>query len=35
MTHRHGEQPCGCQEKEGMREEWSGSLGLTDTNYYV
>ena len=35
-THRHREQSCGCQEEEGvMAEGWSGSLGLTDANYYI
>ena len=33
QTHRHREQTCGCRWGQG--EEWSGSLGLADANYYI
>ena len=35
QTHRDREQTCGCQERGGVGEGWSGSLGLADTNYYI
>ena len=35
QTHRHREQTCGCQGGEGVVEEWIGSLGLADANYYI
>ena len=25
----------GCQGGKGVGEEWTGSLGLADTNYYI
>ena len=34
QTHRHTEQTCDCQRGREMREEWIGSLGLADANYY-
>ena len=33
QTHRQREQTCGCQGWGG--EEWTGNLGLADTNYYT
>ena len=35
QNHGHREQTCGCQGGEGVGEGWIGSLGLTDTNYYI
>ena len=35
QTHRCRDQICGCQGGGGMGEEWTGSLGLTDPNYYI
>ena len=35
QTHRHREQTCGCQGGGGEGEEWIGSLGLVDANYYI
>ena len=35
LTHRHREQTCGCQGGGEVGEEWSGSLGLADANYYI
>jgi len=26
---------CGCQRGRGLGEEWTGSLGLVDANYYI
>ena len=31
---RHGP-TCGCQGGGGMGEDWSGSLGLADANFYI
>ena len=33
QTHRHREQTCGCQGREGVEEGRIGSLGLADANY--
>ena len=35
QTHRHREQMCGCQGKGMMGEQWVGSLGSADANYYM
>ena len=35
QAHRHREQTCGCQRGGGVREKWTGSLGLADVNYYI
>ena len=35
QTYRHREQMCGYQVGEWVREEWIGSLGLVDANYYI
>ena len=32
---RHREETCDYQGGGGMREGWSGSLGLADANYYI
>ena len=29
------EQSSGCQGREGVGEEWVGSLGLVNANYYI
>ena len=35
LTHRYREQTCGCQEGEGVRQEWIGSLELADASSYI
>ena len=35
QTPRHREQAGGCRSGGDVREGWSGSLGLTDANYYT
>ena len=35
QTHRHREQTCGCQGRGGAGEDWIGTGGLTDANYYT
>ena len=35
QTHRHGGQACGCQGGGVWGDEWIGSLGLADANYYT
>ena len=35
QTHRHREQMCGFQGKGMMGEQWVGSLGSADANYYM
>ena len=35
QTHRHRERDCDCQGGVGVREEWTGNLGLVDANYYI
>ena len=35
QTHGHREHTCGCQGGEGVREGGTGSLGLSDANYYI
>ena len=35
QTHRHREQPCGCQGGRGVEEGRIGSLGLAGANYYI
>ena len=35
QNHRHRKQTHGYQKGEGEREGQVGSMGLTDTNYYI
>ena len=35
QTHRHREQPCGCQGGRRVAEGQIGSLELADANYYI
>ena len=34
-TDSYREQICGCQGGSGAGEDWAGSLGLADANYYI
>ena len=35
QMHRQREQTCGCQGGGELGEEWIGSLGQADANYYI
>ena len=35
QTHKYKEQTCVCQQKMGVGEGRTGSLGLADVNYYT
>ena len=35
QTHRHREETSSCQRGGEVGEEWTGSLGLADINYYI
>ena len=35
QTHRQREQTCGCQGRGGAGEDWIGTRGLIDANYYT
>ena len=35
QTHKPREQTCDCQVRAVWGEEWIGSLGLADANYYI
>ena len=35
QTHRHRQQTCGCQARDGEGKVCTGNLGLVDVNYYI